>query len=932
MGRKRHGLNYWITRGLWERSQRWWALAATLSVASSAFALLTAQSTVTRLETVGTIEANARAAYDILVRPAGTRLPLEESRNLIQPDYLQAVDQGISVEQWHAIAALPGIEVAAPIALIGWVKPIVTVPVDVSSVSSTLSAPTLLRRDATWTYDGGASRVVAAPAFDYLTNNPLKLSIMNGPDKDQTWYEETLPDGTLQKHALAQARITVSGRESGYGVTCVQADCGYTYQPMNIPYPVPFLMVAVDPTAESQLSGLDSAVVAGSYLTNGPLAERTFFSNEFGEDQRQLIPVMVASEPTMDLSVTYTVSEVGKSAAQTVATEGTTAGVTSLPGRLVTQGTIKADSAYRSLVDNMATRDSNGQYFATSLLNVIRSSPVGWTEGDGGALVAKPAGDVIDAYGNQYAQSGGDVLESYVPPGGDDTAFHKLDGYASQQARLALLRVGTFDSAKLQTASLAKVPLGTFSYNLPTGGDAASRVTLGDQPWKPSTNIAGLVQSPPLMITTLDALPAFSSDLLWSHIGRGSMLERGVTPVSPRSPLSAVRVRVSGVTGVDATSRERVRLAAEKIAQATGLDVDITLGSSAANQTVQVAAGTHGRPAITVTSWWVKKGVAVQLIAAADRKSWLLNVSILAVSGVVVNNSALASARARRRQLATLRLMGWSRPALLAVEIVSLLVVSLVAGLLGALVSLAVAGLSGMPLSWQQSLVAVPAAMGVVLVAGLIPTVRGVSVPPLVAARAPGGTSWRGSTRRRVRGFPGQVFRSIGATPGRSALSMFAVAIAVAATAVLWAIQAAFNGEAVGTLLGDAVTLQVRGPDLIAAMGIIVLASFGMAHALGLEVRERAIEFATLQAVGWERRAVVSLLLGHALVMGIAGSLLGGGVALAFDHWVMGGITAASWATTAGAAGLGIASACLATVIPAATLRRRPAVALLAEE
>lgn len=138
--------------------------------------------------------------------------------------------------------------------------------------------------------------------------------------------------------------------------------------------------------------------------------------------------------------------------------------------------------------------------------------------------------------------------------------------------------------------------------------------------------------------------------------------------------------------------------------------------------------------------------------------------------------------------------------------------------------------------------------------------------------------------------------------------------------------------EAVGTLLGDAVTLQVRGPDLIAAMGIIVLASFGMAHALGLEVRERAIEFATLQAVGWERRAVVSLLLGHALVMGIAGSLLGGGVALAFDHWVMGGITAASWATTAGAAGLGIASACLATVIPAATLRRRPAVALLAEE
>ena len=932
MGRKRHGLNYWITHGLWERSQRWWALAATLSVASSAFALLTAQSTVTRLETVGTIEANARAAYDILVRPTGTRLPLEEARNLIQPDYLQAVETGISVEQWRTIAGLPGVELAAPIALVGWVKPIVTVPVDVSSVSSTLSGATLLRRDATWTYDGGVSRVVAAPAFDYLTTNPLKLSIMNGPNKDEAWYEETLPDGTLQKHAIAEGRITVSDSESGYGVTCVQADCGYTHQPLNIPYPVPFLLVAVDPASEAQLSGLDATLTAGSYLTSGALTERTFFSDELGENRRQMVPVIVASAPTMDLSVSYTVTEVGKAAAQTAAANGSTIDVAALPGRTVSQGTLDASSAYRSLVDNMATPGTNGQYFATSLISLIRSSPVGWTQGEGGALVAKTAGNVIDAYGNEYSRTSGDVYESYVPPGGDDVPFRKLDGYVSQGAPLALMKVGTFDASKLQTASLAKVPLGTYGYNLPTGADAASRTTLGDLPWQPSTNIAGVVQAPPLMITTLDALPAFGSDLLWSHIGRGSIPELGVTPVSQKAPLSAIRVRVAGVTGVDATSRERVRLAAEKIAQATGLDVDITLGSSAANQTVQVAAGTHGRPAITVTSWWVKKGVAVQLIAAADRKSWLLNVSILAVSGVVVNNSALASARARRRQLATLRLMGWSRPALLAVEIVSLLVVSLVAGLVGALVSLAVAGLSGMPLSWQQSLVAVPAAMGVVLVAGLIPTVRGVSVPPLVAARAPGGTSWRGSTRRRVRGFPGQVLRSIGATPGRSALSMFAVAIAVAATAVLWAIQAAFNGEAVGTLLGDAVTLQVRGPDLIAAMGIIVLASFGMAHALGLEVRERAIEFATLQAVGWERRAVVSLLLGHALVMGIAGSLLGGGVALAFDHWVMGGITAASWATTAGAAGLGIASACLATVIPAATLRRRPAVALLAEE
>lgn len=113
-----------------------------------------------------------------------------------------------------------------------------------------------------------------------------------------------------------------------------------------------------------------------------------------------MVPVIVASAPTMDLSVSYTVTEVGKAAAQTAAANGSTIDVAALPGRTVSQGTLDASSAYRSLVDNMATPGTNGQYFATSLISLIRSSPVGWTQGEGGALIAKTASNVIDAYGN----------------------------------------------------------------------------------------------------------------------------------------------------------------------------------------------------------------------------------------------------------------------------------------------------------------------------------------------------------------------------------------------------------------------------------------------------------------------------------------------------------------------------------------------------
>ena len=47
----------------------------------------------------------------------------------------------------------------------------------------------------------------------------------------------------------------------------------------------------------------------------------------------------------------------------------------------------------------------------------------------------------------------------------------------------------------------------------------------------------------------------------------------------PMQPISSVRVQVAGITGMDPVSQDRVRLVAEQINAATGLDVDITIGA-----------------------------------------------------------------------------------------------------------------------------------------------------------------------------------------------------------------------------------------------------------------------------------------------------------------------------------------------------------------
>ena len=233
--------------------------------------------------------------------------------------------------------------------------------------------------------------------------------------------------------------------------------------------------------------------------------------------------------------------------------------------------------------------------------------------------------------------------------------------------------------------------------------------------------------------------------------------------------------------------------------------------------------------------------------------------------------------------------------------------------------------------STVTSALAVPAAMLVALVAGLAAASAASRTPALEAVRPTGGSS-RGSVARPVHGIGRFAVRSVLAAPGRAALTGAAVAVATAALAVLLVIQFEFSGQAVGTLLGNAIALQVRGADLVAVAGILVLAGVGVGHAGALEVRERASEPVMLRVTGWRDGHLSRLIVAQGLLIGIVGALLGAGAALVFAHQVLGGITLTAWLTSAAAGVVGIAAAVLGSITPARLLARTPATVVLAEE
>ncbi len=914
-------------------------LFSALLFASTGYAVLTATTQTSTLAVRGTIDEAARvAAYDILVRPKGARLPLEESRNLVQPGFLNAVAGCITVAQWHQIKGLRDVAVAAPIALLGYTAPAVEVPVDLPGLDR-LKAPILIRSQSTWHYDNGASQLESVPTYYYLTPNPVRFEFVDSTlaanRNRRSAFVEQLPDGTTRRLDVYPTlpRWTY---QSGPPQIVVVSTLGQKRRGHLVGTEVsfPFLVAAVDPASEAQLSGLAEALTSGAYFAHSdtpPVGEvRQFHFQDGQEDPRVPVPVLVASRPGVAFR-----SETHFSVVNTTDVTAVTRALLRSDGPTHVEaeplGTVAIDQtkAYRSFVDGMATPQAEGSYLARSTLRYLRTSSAVIHEAADGAFAVETVAVDANAWGSPGAS--GDVVDGVILPGGDDTSFREVTSYVADvgAAPPALVKVGVFDADRLRgNGTVQGIPLGSFSFSAPVGADDASRKALGDAGWFPSADLAGYVQQPPLMLTTLDYLPLFADAGRWFQTAPGGLTRFGITPISD-DPLSAIRVKVAGVNGVGPLDRERVRAVAEEIATLTGLEVDITLGSSPGQQTVAIPAGEHGRPAMTIAEWWVSKGVAVTLIEAGDRKSVMLGWLSLLTTVLVVANAVLASVRARRREIGTVLALGWSRRAVFAHVLTPVLITAGLAGVTGAGLALLIRAAVGLPLALSEIALAVPVAVGVALLAAIGPAWAASRLDPVIALQPPVAS---GAPRGHLRSLVGLPWRAVRATPGRALLAAAGVAVASSAVATIGAIHAEFNGRAVGTLLGEAVTVQVRGPDIAAATLGFALAGLGLYHLVATEIRERAMELTLLRAMGWTSTAVVSVLSIQAFIVGLVGSALGGAIACSVLLATFGTITTAMWWGIGAAVLLALPLALVVTWLADALRRRLPIGELVAAE
>jgi hypothetical protein len=607
-------------------------------------------------------------------------------------------------------------------------------------------------------------------------------------------------------------------------------------------------MAAIDPVQEAKLVGLRRAMVAGRYLTTADHTRSVGFtatsstpvpaSSPRAAFVSHTVPVVVASRPLTSGSLTLHIQRLH------VPDPG------QIPHHLTGPHNLAWMRRQRATTLKTVRLTDQNQY--QRMLSAYRNPNFGINPAyrSVGQVSYRQRSDVLvprtrvrpstSVWLSQTAEIGGYL----APQAAQDKAFRTVQSHIESVHATSegghevfdapsLHTVGTFDPRRLRGFSpLSQVPLTTFYPPAARPANARSRTLLHGKPLLPDHDIAGYLQQPPMLLTTIRSLHSFTDATAFP----------GVSPAFQQAPISVIQVRVTGVTGPTPASLARVRLAAAAIARDTGLDVDIAMGSSPERELIRLPAGTNGRPPLLLGEGWVEKGVDVALLSAISTLSLALFSLVLVVCLLFLINATLAAVRTRAQELGVLSCLGWPARRIFALLEAELATTGLLAGVLGTGAAVLVASLARLDLSWTQVELITPVSTVLAALAGIWPIWRACWAAPMDAVRPRARAPRRGS--RRVRSVLGLAVTGLTRLPGRTLLGAASLVVGTAALTVLIAVQRAFQGTVTGTRLGDVVAVQVRGVDYLAAAMTLGLGAFAVADVAYLNITERRAEIA----------------------------------------------------------------------------------------
>ncbi len=796
-------------------------LAGAVSVALAASGILLAAST--SLATVRqTVDAGWRGTYDILVRPADAPSVEASGHELVPLDYLGLRTSGITREQWQRIAQLPGVEVAAPVAALGWLKDTSpSIGVELAS-----HAPGVA-------YEVGVSATIAGQ--DALRVNGLIAFRDDRNEADVGFRDYSGPDPVV---------LSLGDLPATWG-----------------------LVVGIDPAAEDALIGL-RGYVQGRYLSSGA---SQVFDGVFGRPA-VAVPVLTAERTAVPGNVSVTISAV----------DGLTPDEIDELNRLGGNRDVLEAAIERAVAAHTVTRISGDDVPLAAVLSPLRSGGIyfgpdgrltatrelrgGATAVDDNVVLVPslagyeptedPASDLVLSGQGTWQELIDPQLAAARPPGwrapsatfgGDATVYRDLD--VTVPPPFMLTPLGTYDREAIDAhygSAANDAPLGIYA-SIPR------QIVGAADPLPISINPAGLNPAPPIGLTNLEVVEAL----------RGAHF------------IDAIRVRVRGIDGYTPEGVRRIEDVARRIVDATGLEVDVIAGSSPVDIRVAV-------PGVGVMSErWTTLGNAAEIVSGAQGLSALLLAAAALVVAAYLAVFSLFLTTDQAAQIGMLRRLGWRRRSLVWLIGSQALLIGLVAaGLTVALVA-ALATAAGQYVS--EAALALTAIV-VLLVHPVV--AAAASFLGLRRRSAKRGLDQRPRSPVSHRGLIGLALTFLSEAPGRTIVGAAATALALIVAGAVAAIELAAGGELRASVFGSVVAVRLAPYHLLAAAAALFAAGALILDGALLTVERRLPLIGTLRAVGWRSGAIRGLVTLESALPALAAGLAASVVVAAISWWL----------------------------------------------
>jgi hypothetical protein len=463
---------------------------------------------------------------------------------------------------------------------------------------------------------------------------------------------------------------------------------------------------------------------------------------------------------------------------------------------------------------------------------VYREIPSPFSEDDSILEIEMPEGDL-----------------GYGPWPSYRSTFTPLDSESDLEEALGVKIIGVFDIERLpKPADVSRVPLET--YFPPVAilrYDERGNPVEPPRELRPTLNPAGYIQSPPLLLTTLEAVRA----------------------VRGEAAISAIRIRVGGIDELTPETQRKIEAIAIEIAKQTGLTVDIMVGSSPKRILVHVPGIGY------VEEQWIQKGVSLIYKQGIQAGNWLLLGTLLAAGGLFTLDMTWAEVISRRHLIALQKALGWRSRTVFGQILGQVLSLGLAATLVGTVGALGVIQFLNFqpPPDWLVPGVPL-VVLGISTLGSLLPAWLASRTPPMIDLRQ-GGLRYRRTGRRMAFGMWGYAWNGLLRRAGRTLLAGLTAVLSAWLLVLLVAVLLEQRGMLGGTLLGEFILVRVQGFHY-AIVGIgFGLAAFSTANSLLAGVLERRREIGALKAMGWRTGAVMGIFVLEGALLGLGGGTMG---------------------------------------------------------